>query len=314
MQLCTHLTLQDFLRNRSPKTPENEMLLHAFAAFKQILYVERAASEAGSERGKRKEGYPSAAEADSLSERKEGVYFCGGSRLAQRAQRRRILLRRKQTRSASATKICPSAAEVGCFARGPPEPRSVAQVLGRPNARSRLQPSARTLSSPAPHPPLHSLARRLGLNHIHNNGIIHRDLKPGNIFVDKEGIFKIGDFGLSKLVNQPAGAPPQQSTVPLLENKRSSSSSVDTHTAGIGTASYAAPEQINSTGYDASADVFSLGLILLELCNIFGSDHERARAFHETRRGDIDAKFERRCVRAKRERSSIPGWGFDDDI
>ena len=59
MQLCTHLTLQDFLRNRSPKTPENEMLLHAFAAFKQILYVERAASEAGSERGKRKEGYPS---------------------------------------------------------------------------------------------------------------------------------------------------------------------------------------------------------------------------------------------------------------
>jgi len=84
--------------------------------------------------------------------------------------------------------------------------------------------------------------------------------------------------------------------VPLLENKRESSdgNSVDTHTAGIGTASYAAPEQINCSVYDELADVFSVGLILLELCTIFSSEHERARAFHDARVGKIDETFERR--------------------
>ena len=88
---------------------------------------------------------------------------------------------------------------------------------------------------------------------------------------------------------------------PLLENKQSSgdsssstTSSAEVHTAGIGTASYAAPEQINCTAYDSAADVFSLGLILLELCSVFASEHERARAFHEAREGRVDAAFENR--------------------
>ena len=52
----------------------------------------------------------------------------------------------------------------------------------------------------------------LGLNHIHERNIIHRDLKPGNIFADSDGVFKVGDFGLSKLVETTgpngAGNPP----------------------------------------------------------------------------------------------------------
>jgi len=129
----------------------------------------------------------------------------------------------------------------------------------------------------------------LGLNHVHEKGIIHRDLKPGNIFVDKDGVFKIGDFGLSKLLDG-AGVGGEEGTgdeglgegvgegegggvggvggsgslkkknVPLLLTQ-----TMDTHTIGIGTASYCAPEQISGGKYDMAADVFSLGLILLEV-------------------------------------------------
>lgn len=38
----------------------------------------------------------------------------------------------------------------------------------------------------------------LGLYQIHQTGIIHRDIKPDNIFIAKNGILKIGDFGIAK--------------------------------------------------------------------------------------------------------------------
>ena len=55
------------------------------------------------------------------------------------------------------------------------------------------------------------------------------------------------------------------------------------HTAGVGTASYASPEQVASKKYGTAADIFSLGLILLELFSNFTSEHERAKAFHDVR-------------------------------
>lgn len=54
--------------------------------------------------------------------------------------------------------------------------------------------------------------------------------------------------------------------------------------AGIGTASYAAPEQLKSRTYGPEADVFSMGLILLELFCSFGTEHERIHTFHDCRR------------------------------
>ena len=40
----------------------------------------------------------------------------------------------------------------------------------------------------------------LGLQHIHNKKVLHRDLKSQNIFVTKENRVKIGDFGISKML------------------------------------------------------------------------------------------------------------------
>ena len=54
-------------------------------------------------------------------------------------------------------------------------------------------------------------------------------------------------------------------------------------TAGVGTATYAAPEQVRSKIYDTSVDIFSLGLILLELVSCFETDHERLHNLQQCR-------------------------------
>lgn len=71
----------------------------------------------------------------------------------------------------------------------------------------------------------------------------------------------------------------------LLEASIQSSQETESshHTRGIGTASYAAPEQLESHVYGPKADIFSLGLILLELLCRFQTAHERAIAFRDCR-------------------------------
>lgn len=134
-----------------------------------------------------------------------------------------------------------------------------------------------------------------GLSHVHNKGIIHRDLKPANVFASPgEGFnFKLGDFGLSKIVQREA----RRQTRRMDETSFDSSllhegeicvageepSWQDPLTAGVGTASYAAPEQVTSKVYGTKADIFSFGLILLELLCSFSTEHERLQTFQDCR-------------------------------
>ena len=79
-----------------------------------------------------------------------------------------------------------------------------------------------------------------GLSICHENNIIHRDIKLSNIFVSKDGTFKLGDFGVSKRMN-------------------------DTTMAGTlkGTPNYIAPEiYIGQEKYNSSVDNYSLGILL----------------------------------------------------
>jgi serine/threonine protein kinase len=111
-----------------------------------------------------------------------------------------------------------------------------------------------------------------------------------NIFAGDDGMFMIGDFGLSKMMKDAnhhavdIDLPTNAMILPVGDIGDIH------HTAGVGTASYASPEQIESKSYGTAADVFSLGLIILELFSNFTSEHERAKAFLACRRdGELDS-------------------------
>ncbi len=81
-----------------------------------------------------------------------------------------------------------------------------------------------------------------GLKYLHNYGIVHRDLKTDNIMLTKNnenGIIKIMDFGLSKIVGPKEG---------LID--------------GYGTLNYCAPEVLMREPYNKQIDIWSLGIIL----------------------------------------------------
>jgi serine/threonine protein kinase len=103
-----------------------------------------------------------------------------------------------------------------------------------------------------------------GVQHVHGRGLIHRDLKPNNCFIDNSGVVKVGDFGLSR----ESGDKMDEEKDTALTSNQNPPAFLDNgeNTAGVGTRSYASPEQMKGSDYDSSTDVYSLGLILFELC------------------------------------------------
>lgn len=97
-----------------------------------------------------------------------------------------------------------------------------------------------------------------GIKSIHDAGFIHLDLKPANVFIDWEGVLKVGDFGLASAWPAPPGLD------------------------GEGDREYIGPEVLSGR-FDKPADIFSLGMIMLEIAgNIVlpdnGTSWQRLRA------------------------------------
>ncbi|CCW66569.1 unnamed protein product [Phytomonas sp. Hart1] len=112
-----------------------------------------------------------------------------------------------------------------------------------------------------------------GLLYLHNTqNVVHRDLKPTNIFVSKEAGLKIGDFGLAMRRDPAAGCPPNPPA------------SLEQSIAG-GSPLYCSPEQMKEDGVNKSSDVFSLGIIAVEMYFVFNTQHERIRVLTNARQG-----------------------------
>lgn len=74
--------------------------------------------------------------------------------------------------------------------------------------------------------------------------IVHRDIKPENIFINDFGFFKLGDFGIARTLENATGGMSQK-----------------------GTFNYMAPEIAAGRNYDATVDIYSLGIVLYRLLN-----------------------------------------------
>jgi serine/threonine protein kinase len=109
-----------------------------------------------------------------------------------------------------------------------------------------------------------------GLAYIHSKQLVHRDLKPTNIYLSEDNCIKIGDFGLATLLCQPNGAQ---------TNQKHETSHL------YGTSLYMAPELKNgvSTYPDSKVDIYSLGVILVEMLIPFATESERCKVLTKTK-------------------------------
>ena len=94
---------------------------------------------------------------------------------------------------------------------------------------------------------IRSIFRELcnGIKGVHSKNVIHRDLKPENIFISDDYQIKIGDFGISKILDGTSYA-----------------------TTMAGTLLYMAPEIVKGIKYTNKIDIWSLGCILYEICTL----------------------------------------------
>jgi len=99
------------------------------------------------------------------------------------------------------------------------------------------------------------------LARAHAAGIVHRDLKPANVMVSAEGIVKILDFGLAKLLTPEASQALDDETLTATAD----SGFVSQAGTITGTPAYMSPEQATGASVDARSDIFSFGAVLYEM-------------------------------------------------
>ena len=89
----------------------------------------------------------------------------------------------------------------------------------------------------------HGVQACRAFDYAHKRGVIHRDIKPGNVMVNKDGVVKVVDFGIAR----------------VLESTKTQTGTL------IGTISYMAPEMFHGEHATERSDIWSFGVLLYEL-------------------------------------------------
>jgi hypothetical protein len=140
-------------------------------------------------------------------------------------------------------------------------PYLVTELLEGETLRQRLQAGALPIRKAVDY----ALQVSRGLAAAHERQVVHRDLKPENLFLTKDGIVKILDFGLARLERHKT---PAQG-----EFTNTLSAGTDAGTV-MGTVGYMSPEQVRGEVADHRSDLFALGAVLHEMLT-------GQRAFHK---------------------------------
>ena len=113
----------------------------------------------------------------------------------------------------------------------------------------------RLLHGPLPQRKAIDFAQQIarGLAAAHEKGVVHRDLKPENLFVSRDGILKILDFGLARIAPEVEAA------------KFAQRGPATEFGATVGTVGYMSPEQVRGEPSDHRSDIFSFGAVLYEM-------------------------------------------------
>lgn len=109
------------------------------------------------------------------------------------------------------------------------------------------------------------------LKFVHSKGIIHRDIKPANILFRQDGTLVLTDFGIAKTINNDVGLT-QAGMI-------------------VGSAAYGSPEQMQGLTLDARTDIYSVGVLFLEM--LTGRNPFKAETFVNTAMNHIQLDIPR---------------------
>jgi Tol biopolymer transport system component len=134
----------------------------------------------------------------------------------------------------------------------------VMELVEGPTLADRLEDGALPLAESV------AIARRIAeaLEEAHGKGIVHRDLKPQNVKADLDGRVKVLDFGLAKAMDPIAAGP---SAAAQLAHSPTLTMGATLQGVILGTAAYMSPEQAKGLPVDKRTDIWSLGVLLLEM-------------------------------------------------
>ncbi|HEX8070474.1 MAG TPA: protein kinase [Pyrinomonadaceae bacterium] len=136
------------------------------------------------------------------------------------------------------------------------------------------------------------------VHYAHRHYVIHRDIKPSNIMVTADGVPKLLDFGIAKVLNPELADVTSDPTATAMR---------------LMTPEYAAPEQVQGQAVTPATDVYSLGVLLYELLTGHRPYRLRNRAPHEVARVICEEEPAPLSAVITRPDDLLPGPALDEE-